>query len=280
MGERTDVGIVEGGCVYRTEGATGDTHRPHALQLLVPVGGVLEANICGVEMAVPSGSSVLVAPDVPRLLHRGVLRVAMLFDPESLGASFGAFARSSATTVLSGPIGKRLQALARDICEVPTLGTGTVHAVLREGRGLLERAGLARTFDLDDRVRTAVELYRRPWLKLDHPSIARRSGISADHLSHLFKKQVGISAKRYALWVRTVAALERFCQGASATHAAERVDFADVAHFSRACLRHFGHSPSRLPFRRPRWGHESVERSRAHWSVALAERLDGGAGAH
>lgn len=280
MGERTDVGIVEGGCVYRTAGATGDTHRPHALQLLVPVEGVLEATIGGVEMTVPSGSSVLVAPDVPRLLHRGVLRVAMLFDPESLGSSFGAFARSSATTVLSGVIGERLQALARDVCEVPALDDGTVHAALTEGRGLLERAGLARTFDLDGRVRTAVELYRRPWLRLDHPSIARRSGISADHLSHLFKKQVGISAKRYALWVRTVAALERFCQGASATHAASRVCFADVAHFSRACLRNFGHSPSRLPFRRPQWKRESVERSRAHWSIALTECLDGSAAAH
>lgn len=274
MGKKDSVGIVEGGCVYRTEGATGRVHRPHALQLLVPVDGVLAANVGGIEMTIPCGNAMLISPDVPRVLHRGALRIAMLFDPESLGVSFRAFARSATATVLSGAVGERLQALACDLCEAPPLDAGTAEAVLVEGRGILERSGLTRPFELDDRVRTAVEFYRRPWLQLDHPGIARRSGISPDHLSHLFKEQVGISAKRYALWVRTVAAVERVCEGASATQAAKQVEFADVAHFSRACHQHFGHSPSRLPLQRPGVQARNIERSSARWSVALAAQLD------
>jgi AraC-like DNA-binding protein len=268
------VGIVEGGCVYRTEVAAGGVHRPHALQLLVSTCGDLAANVDGIEMTIPSGNAVLISPDVPRVLHQGVLRVAMLFDPESLGASFRAFARSATATVLSGAVGKRLQALACDLCEARTLDSGTVEAVLSEGRGILERAGLMQPFELDERVRTAIELYRRPWLKLDHPRIARRAGISPDHLSHMFKEQVGISAKQYALWVRTVAAVERVYEGASVTQAAKEVEFADVAHFSRACHRHLGHSPSRLPVQHPRVQRRTIERSGAQWSVALTERLD------
>lgn len=274
MGMKDSVGIVEGGCVYRTEAATGGVHRPHALQLLVPVDGVLAANVGGIEMTLPSGNAILISPDVPRVLHRGVLRISMLFDPEGLGASFRAFARSATATVLSGAAGTRLQALARDLCEAPTFDSGTVDGVLAEGRGILKRAGLARPLELDDRVRTALELYRRPWLQLDHPGIARRSGISPDHLSHLFKEQVGISAKRYALWVRTVAAVERVCEGASATHAAKQVEFADVSHFSRACHQHFGHSPSRLPLQRLGVESRTIERSCGGWSVALAARLN------
>lgn len=274
------VGIVEGGCVYRTEGATGGVHRPHALQVLVPVAGVLEANVGGIEMTLPAGHAMLIAPDVPRVLHRGVLRISMLFDPESSGASFRAFSRNATATVLSGAAGRRLQGLASDLCKAPTVDSGTVEAVLMEGRGLLDHAGLTRPSELDGRVRTAVELYRRPWLRLDHPAIARRSGISPDHLSHLFKEQVGISAKRYALWVRTVAAIERVCDGSSATSAAKQVEFSDVAHFSRACHQHFGHSPSRLPVQRLGVDRRAAERSTAGWSVALAARLDTNADLH
>lgn len=280
MGTEDGVGIVAGGCVYRTQAATGGVHRPHALQLLVPVEGVLAANIGGIEMTVPAGNAMLIAPDVPRVLHRGVLRISMLYDPESSGASCRAFSRSAAATVLSGSMGKRLQALATDLCEAPSVDSGTVETILAEGDEILERAGLTRPSELDPRVRTAVELYRRPWLQLDHPGIARRSGISPDHLSHLFREQVGISGKRYALWVRTVAAIERVCEGASATSAAKQVEFSDVAHFSRACHQHFGHSPSRLPVQRLGVERRSVERSRRGWSVALAARLDRSRPAH
>lgn len=274
MGTEDGAGVVEGGCVYRTEAATGGVHRPHALQLLVPVDGVLAANIGGIEMTLPAGNAMLISPDVPRVLHRGVRRVAMLFDPESLGASLRTFSQDATATVLSGAAGRWLQALASDLCRARAIDTETVEAALAEGREVLERAGLTRSFELDKRVRAAVELYRRPWLQLDHPGISRRAGISPDHLSHLFKEQVGISAKRYALWVRTVAAVERFCEGASATQAAKQVQFSDVAHFSRACHQHFGHSPSRLPVQRLGAEPRDAERSGARWSVALAARLN------
>lgn len=280
MGEKDGVGIVEGGCVLRTEGAAGRVHCPHAVQVLVPVDGPLAATVDGAEVKVPSGNAMLIAPDVPRALHRGVRRVALLFDPESFGASFGGAGRSASTTILSGTVGERLQGLARDLFDVPCLDPSTVSAALDEGRRILAQVGFAQASEIDPRVRTAVELYRRPGLQLDHPSIARRAGISADHLSHLFKRQVGISAKRYALWVRTVAAVERVCGGASTTRAAEQVQFADVSHFSRACNRHFGHAPSRLPFARPETSHCGVERKRGRWSVALAARLDTASAAH
>lgn len=267
--------IVEGGCIYRTEGAVNETHRSHALQLVVPAEGVVQATVDGVEIALPSGKAMLISPDVPRQVRAGAPRIALLFDPESLGAAFRSFSRSANMTVLAGPVGKQLQRLALEIHDASLLSGAAVEAALHEGRRILDQAGLTRPCAIDSRVRSALELYRRPWLQLDHLSIARRSGISPDHLSHLFKDQIGISAKRYALWVRTVIGIERMCHGGSATQAAKDVRFSDAAHFSRACKQHFGHSPSKLPTQTSYvFEAESLERSCDGWSVALAERLD------
>lgn len=267
--------IVKGGCVYRTHGAASELHRLHAVQLLVPADGIVEANVDGVEVALPRGTAMLVSPDVPRRVHGGAPRVSMLFDPENLSAPFPSFAHGTSVAVLSGAVGRQLEGLARQVYEAPQLCVGTAESGLAQGRHILAHAGFTRLSPIDERVRKAIELYQQPWLQLDHPSIARRAAISPDHLSHLFKEQVGISAKRYSLWIRTVAAVERMSSGASVTEAARQAAFADVAHFSRACRRHFGRSPSKLPARPPNVLDPGVvERSCAASSVAFAQRLD------
>lgn len=267
--------IVESGCVYRTHGAKSEIHRPHALQLLVPLDGIVEASVDGVEVALPRGKAMLVSPDVPRRVYGGAPRVSLLLDPESLSAPFPSFARGASVAVLGGAVGRRLEELARHVHGASQLCTETAEFGLKQGRDVLADAGFTRPFPLDDRVRRALDLYRQPWLQLDHPSIAQRAAIAPDHLSHLFTDQVGISAKRYSLWIRTVAAVERMSGGASVTEAARQARFSDGAHFSRACRRYFGRSPSMLPARQQDvLGASAGERSCAPWPVAFAQRLD------
>ena len=218
---------------------------------------------------------MLISPDVPRRVHGGEPRVSMLFDPESLGAPVPSFAHGVSVVVLGGAVGRQLKGLARAVYDASQLCVDTAESGLGEGRAMLAHAGFSRPFPLDTRVRRAIDLFRQPWLRLDHPSIARRAAISPDHLSHLFKEQVGISAKRYSLWIRTVTAVERMSGGASATEAAKLAQFSDLAHFSRACRHSFGRTPSKLPVHQPNTLDASaVERSCAPRSVAFAQRLD------
>lgn len=267
--------IVEGGCVYRTHGAKTELHRPHALQLVVPLDGIVEANVDGVEVVLPRGKAMLVSPDVPRRIRGGAPRVSVLLDPESLGAPFPSFARGASVAVLCGAVGRRLEELATHVHEASELCAETAEFGLKQGRDVLAEAGFTRPFPLDERVRKALDLYRQPALQLDHPSIAQRAAIAPDHLSHLFTEQVGISAKRYSLWIRTVTAVERMSGGASVTEAARQARFSDGAHFARACRRYFGRSPSLLPAcQQDILDASAGERSCAPWPAAFAQRLD------
>lgn len=268
--------IVEGGCIYRTRATTSHVHRSHALQLVVPLDGAVYSSVDDTELEVPVGKALYVASDVPRSTRSVGDRLVILLDPESLAVASRNSAPSENVTVVTGKLGRQFHGLARDAYLAPLTCEVAVESVLREARAHLDSAGLTRRFALDNRVCRALRLYRQPCARLDHPTIARRSGISPDHLSHLFKNQVGISAKLYARWVKTVAAVELMCGGSSATDAARHLRFADVAHFSRACRQHLGRSPSKLPTQRshvfePRVAAEGA--APTAWIAAFAEQL-------
>jgi AraC-like DNA-binding protein len=63
---------------------------------------------------------------------------------------------------------------------------------------------------------------------------------------HLFKEQVGVPLRRYLLWHRILAAVDRATQGETLTEAAHASGLADSAHLSRAFREIFGLSPSRV----------------------------------
>ncbi|MCB1168863.1 MAG: helix-turn-helix transcriptional regulator [Leptospiraceae bacterium] len=70
------------------------------------------------------------------------------------------------------------------------------------------------------------------------------AGLSEHRFMHLFKKEVGIPVRRYALWARMQKAAFLLQDGRSLTEAAHEAGFSDSAHMSRSFKEFFGISPS------------------------------------
>ncbi len=74
--------------------------------------------------------------------------------------------------------------------------------------------------------------------------LAIGAGLSEHRFMHLFKKQVGIPVRRYALWARMQKAAFMLKDGRTLTEAAHEAGFSDSAHMSRSFKELFGISPS------------------------------------
>jgi AraC-like DNA-binding protein len=112
---------------------------------------------------------------------------------------------------------------------------------------LLERAGLASAAaaPLDERIAAAVARLRSdPRERRSLAALARTVGLSPSRFRHLFFDQMGISCRRYVLWLRLLDAIEASSRGASPTQAAQEAGFSDSAHLARTFRRMLGIPPS------------------------------------
>jgi AraC-like DNA-binding protein len=76
--------------------------------------------------------------------------------------------------------------------------------------------------------------------------LARRVGLSATRLTHLFTAQVGVAPRRYRGWGALRRALAEMARGRSLTEVAHAAGFSDAAHFSRSFAKFLGVVPSSL----------------------------------
>ncbi|MFP3906906.1 MAG: helix-turn-helix domain-containing protein [Acidimicrobiales bacterium] len=74
--------------------------------------------------------------------------------------------------------------------------------------------------------------------------LASAVGLSASRLQHLVREHLGVSLSRWLMWRRTLIALERMLEGASATEAAYHAGFADGAEFTRRFREFFAAAPT------------------------------------
>lgn len=74
--------------------------------------------------------------------------------------------------------------------------------------------------------------------------LAIGADLSEHRFMHLFKKQVGIPVRRYALWARMQKAAFMLKDGRTLTEAAHEAGFSDSAHMSRSFKELFGITPS------------------------------------
>jgi transcriptional regulator GlxA family with amidase domain len=112
---------------------------------------------------------------------------------------------------------------------------------------LLAIAGLAREpgTPLDPRVVAAVRLLRaREGSRRSLASVAAAVGMSPRRFRQLFFEQLGISGRRYVLWLRIQDAVTAVGGGASLTEAAHAAGFADGAHLGRTFRQTLGIAPS------------------------------------
>lgn len=82
--------------------------------------------------------------------------------------------------------------------------------------------------------------------KISLNELANSVFLSKSRLSHLFKKQMGISIQNFILWNRLKVAITAIVKGNNLTQAAHIGRFSDSAHFSKKFKKTFGVNPSIL----------------------------------
>ncbi|KXP12944.1 hypothetical protein AXK57_01500 [Tsukamurella pulmonis] len=87
---------------------------------------------------------------------------------------------------------------------------------------------------------------RRRSEALSLTAVAAEIGVSASHLSRLWRRDLGLAFPAWVRWSRLRAMAERVRDGASITDAAHAAGFADGAHASRVCREMFGLAPQEL----------------------------------
>ncbi|WP_256758816.1 AraC family transcriptional regulator [Cohnella sp. WQ 127256] len=83
--------------------------------------------------------------------------------------------------------------------------------------------------------------------QLNNASISEHVGVSTNHLSHLFKKQLGISIHKYVTHIRIEQAKKRIVDGKlTLTEVADEVGFSSIHLFSRSFKATVGIIPSKF----------------------------------
>lgn len=225
-------------------GPAGDTrlHRHHALQLVVGLQGHFEAQV-GRDRRPRPFEALLVASDAEhRIDGRGRALAIYYVDGSSTegrilarclgGEQSRPFAaevgelRSILRTALAGlgpPLFPLLRARVAEVLRCPSPPVAEGDPTVLATASLLEE-GLA--------------------APLPVPELARRVGLRQRELSARFRRETGLTIRRYVLWLRLKAAVSALADRRTLTEAAYVAGFADAAHLSRTFVQMFGVPPS------------------------------------
>lgn len=238
--------LFPGAALYRsvTQLDRAIVNAPHSWKLVIPVEGSLDLTFHGFRGAIPAGKALLLRANTTHLLVGGPKKVVFFVEPELCRTLAP---QRSEPTILAGGTGTRLRDFGKEVLRTTATDRSALQSILSTSIDLVARERIQPRQPLHPRVEDALHWLRQPWLKLDHKTIAKRSGISPSRLSHLLKEQLGISGKRYALWVRTVHGIQQMSRGIMVKDVAKQAGFHDLAHFSRSVRGFFGMPPSNMP---------------------------------
>lgn len=217
---------------FRGSIGTTDGHAHHAVQIIIAATALTVLDGAGGRHR---GTGLIVPADAPHKIETVAEKGCVVFlDPESApGRAAHRRAISAGWTtdpVLADPQPRRpLAAVVADIVERLTpIATAAEppaqHPAVAAAMRLLPTlvgAGTVRGAD-----------------------VAALVGVSASRLTHLFTDQMGITLRRYVLWLRLQAVITRVKAGDDLTDAAHAAGFADSAHLTRTCRDMFGLPPS------------------------------------
>ncbi|WP_162932282.1 AraC family transcriptional regulator [Solimonas sp. K1W22B-7] len=82
--------------------------------------------------------------------------------------------------------------------------------------------------------------------QIDASFLGKLGGFSAGRLTHVFTRDLGLSPRRYLLWVKMRLALELLSQDRSLTDVAYTIGFSNPSHMSRVFKSYFALKPSFL----------------------------------
>lgn len=223
-------------------------HAHHAIQVCVGLNGTFRLR-CRARAPWKRYAGVVIDADQPHELAAGGRPVALVYvDPEGDEVRTLGGARSSGAPVapLSRALVTRLRTAVgrRAGTDIDAADASRLFTEVVEGLGLTPGAHAP----LDLRIAGALRTARSA--AADYPSsadLARAVGLSAGRFRHLFARDIGMSYRRYLLWLRLSAVIDELLGGASLTTAAHAAGFADSAHLTRTFRRMFGIVPSAAP---------------------------------
>ena len=233
-----------GRCLYIGPGGRTALHAHHALQIAVALDG--ELRVRGSENADwVCHLAIAVAPDAPHQLEHDGRWLALLYaDPEMPRISSAA---QPAIHVVDTPLGDAREGLLA--CWNGTAGAARANQCAE----ILLHAIVPRSTvnqpppSMDLRVAAAVSAIQSASGRVSKiAGVADSVGLSESRLAHLFRDQVGLPLRRYALWVRLCTAVQMLGTGRNLSDAAHAAGFADHAHFTRTFRQMFGLAPNQI----------------------------------
>ena len=251
VGRRGALGPWEGrvflsvGCAFYL-GPAGDTtpHAHHALQVSVGLDAPFRLRQGAGRWR--EYEAAIVPADVPHQLDGGWTDLLLLYlEPESAEGHPWLPGSRKRIQALDPAAASAMRAAVRKLVS-SSPDEVDVTAVYDE---LLPSAHLGSEprAPLDARVAQAV---RRLRASLDARrslfDLAREVGLSPSRFRHVFRREIGMSAQSYVVWLRIYDACAAVARGASLSDAAYQAGFSDAAHFSRTFRRTFGLAPSQL----------------------------------
>jgi AraC-like DNA-binding protein len=99
---------------------------------------------------------------------------------------------------------------------------------------------------IDSRIESVTDTILYSNKKIKFKDLLKLAGLSESRLIHLFKKETGITIRKFILWSRTQKAISDMMAGSSIKQAAHAAGFTDSAHFNRTFVSMFGFPPSQL----------------------------------
>lgn len=221
----------------------GDTSRP---AIAVLIGGWGELSV--VHEGRPwRGHAIAVGPQVIRSIRAEQGFYSLNLDPVH-GASRALRERYFSQAPV-WDLSERLDAALRPRVAAAIHGpcnAATAHALSEELlHALFPEAAAVQT--LDPRIeRVATWLYRNLPPRAHLQQLAELSGLSPGRLSHLFKRELGVSIKSYLLAMKMRKAAAYFGADQHLTDIAHAMGFTDSAHLSKAFQAYFSVPPSLL----------------------------------
>lgn len=219
-------------------------HSHHAIQLCLPIDA--EAQFQMEEHGDwHRYAGAIITPDVPHGFQApGEVVANILFEPES--AAGRSVLSQHPMVGLHGLPRAQVSRLVSPIAAAYFDGADDEHLIELAQQAVASISGVARQpAATDPRVLQAIAEIRK---HIDEPillpQLARRVGLSAGRLRHLFVAETGVSFRAFVLWERLNKALALGFGGTSWTEAAHAANFADSAHLTRTCRRMFGLAPS------------------------------------
>jgi AraC-like DNA-binding protein len=232
------------GVIFVGSDVANRPHRHFTASLAFTLQGKFRARFDGGSWR--SMQSMLVAPNTEQQMEALGCRVVVLhLDPETATYAHvnGVFAERGPVCVLPRALLARLRvATEAALGEAEFRAPGLWSLILEEVSALNPKP-----LRLDARVGHVLELLKADLCR--RPSVAELAGavqLSPGRLVHLFNEQVGVSLRRYVLWLRVRQVVFSIAAGGSLTSASHEAGFADSAHLCRTFQSMYGLSLSSL----------------------------------